>query len=156
MEVERRKSKRISTKVVADCLRSGSGDLKDTIFFTRDLSPDGARGIIRGEANIGESFTLILHLPSFLFPLLIVGEMRWIKDISASGCRIPNIKEVGIKTEGSSLGIAGQKNLTKEKFEEAVRKKAYELYIKRGCICGNELGDWLEAEKLVKKEYKIA
>ena len=99
MEVERRKSKRISTKVVANCLRSESGDFKgkDTILFTRDLSPDGARVIIRGEDDIGQHVTLILHLPSLFFPLLVVGEIRWMQDISASDCRIPNIKEAGIK-----------------------------------------------------------
>ena len=34
-------------------------------------------------------------------------------------------------------------------YIEKVRNKAYELYEKRGCQHGNELEDWLEAEKKV-------
>jgi len=53
--------------------------------------------IIRGQASIGEHLTLILHLPTFFFPLLVVGEMRWMKDIGVSDCKIPDIKEAGIQ-----------------------------------------------------------
>lgn len=41
---------------------------------------------------------------------------------------------------------------TQDKIQELVRKKAYELYQKRGCTAGNDMADWFEAEKLVKKE----
>lgn len=44
-----------------------------------------------------------------------------------------------------------RKPLTEEQFKEEVRKEAQTLYEKKGCIPGNELGDWLEAEKLVKE-----
>jgi hypothetical protein len=45
--------------------------------------------------------------------------------------------------------------------EERIRYKAYELYIKRGMQDGNELEDWLEAEREVlemeeKEEKKAA
>ena len=33
--------------------------------------------------------------------------------------------------------------------EEQIRKKAYELFEKRGCQPGHELEDWIEAERLV-------
>jgi hypothetical protein len=35
--------------------------------------------------------------------------------------------------------------------EEQIRKKAYELFEKRGCQPGYELEDWIEAERLVSK-----
>ena len=35
--------------------------------------------------------------------------------------------------------------------EEEIRKKAYELYEKRGCQPGQEWEDWLEAERTVCK-----
>jgi hypothetical protein len=48
----------------------------------------------------------------------------------------------------SSMGIV------KDKINDLVQNKAYELYTNRGSTGGNELGDWLEAEKLVKQELR--
>ena len=44
-----------------------------------------------------------------------------------------------------------QNPLSQEKMLEAIRNVAYELYEKRGRTRGNELSDWFEAERLVKK-----
>lgn len=33
--------------------------------------------------------------------------------------------------------------------EDAIRQKAYEIYVQRGCLNGHDLDDWLEAERLV-------
>ncbi len=41
---------------------------------------------------------------------------------------------------------------TQDKLNEMIQRKAYELFEKRGCTPGNELGDWFEAEKLVRQE----
>ena len=35
---------------------------------------------------------------------------------------------------------------------EQIQNKAYELYVKRGYTDGNDLKDWFEAERIVKKE----
>ncbi|MFA4971089.1 MAG: DUF2934 domain-containing protein [bacterium] len=43
-------------------------------------------------------------------------------------------------------------NISDQKVYEAIRKRAYELYCKRGRTHGNDTKDWLEAEKQVKKE----
>jgi len=48
---------------------------------------------------------------------------------------------------GSSKISASQDQVT-----EAVRKKAYELYEKRGKKSGHETKDWLEAERIVKQK----
>lgn len=37
-------------------------------------------------------------------------------------------------------------------LNETIRKKAYELYQKRGCTQGDPMQDWLEAEKMVKQK----
>jgi hypothetical protein len=37
-------------------------------------------------------------------------------------------------------------------FSERVAKKAYELYLERGCVNGRDVDDWLEAERIVEKE----
>ena len=39
-------------------------------------------------------------------------------------------------------------------IQRRIQDKAYELYQKRGCSCGNDLDDWYEAERLVKAEIK--
>ena len=41
---------------------------------------------------------------------------------------------------------------SKDQLTEAIRKKAYELYEKRGRKSGNALVDWLEAERVVKQK----
>ena len=37
-------------------------------------------------------------------------------------------------------------------FTQMVEKKAYELYVKRGCQNGHDCDDWFEAEKIVEAE----
>ena len=37
-------------------------------------------------------------------------------------------------------------------INEAIRKKAYELYEKRGKKANQNINDWLEAEKIVKAD----
>lgn len=49
---------------------------------------------------------------------------------------------------------AAKKSLNSEQFVEQIRKTAQELYVKRGCVPGNELADWLEAEKIVRKKFE--
>ncbi|MFH1830552.1 MAG: DUF2934 domain-containing protein [Pseudomonadota bacterium] len=39
---------------------------------------------------------------------------------------------------------------------ESIKKRAYELYCKRGQTPGNDMKDWLEAEKQVKRELRIS
>lgn len=31
--------------------------------------------------------------------------------------------------------------------EEAIRRRAHEIYLERGCNSGDDLGDWLQAER---------
>lgn len=39
--------------------------------------------------------------------------------------------------------------LAKENLDDAIRLKAYELYIQRGGQSGNDVEDWLTAERIV-------
>ena len=43
--------------------------------------------------------------------------------------------------------------ISKDQLAEAIRKKAYELYEKRGRKAGHSLNDWLEAERIVKGKF---
>ncbi|MFH1074271.1 MAG: DUF2934 domain-containing protein [Candidatus Firestonebacteria bacterium] len=46
-------------------------------------------------------------------------------------------------------------NVNKEQLLKEIEKKAYELYLQRNGQHGNDLNDWLEAEKIIKKIYKL-
>ena len=39
--------------------------------------------------------------------------------------------------------------------EEAIAKRAYELYLQRGSVSGHELDDWLEAEAELSTEASL-
>ena len=40
-------------------------------------------------------------------------------------------------------------------YLEEVRKGAYDLFLQRGSTHGNDLEDWLKAEKKIKQKYGI-
>ena len=46
--------------------------------------------------------------------------------------------------------FGAEPKLSPKEIEEKIRKKAYELYLKRGGQHGRSWNDWLEAERLVK------
>ncbi|OGF44757.1 MAG: hypothetical protein A2536_09425 [Candidatus Firestonebacteria bacterium RIFOXYD2_FULL_39_29] len=48
-----------------------------------------------------------------------------------------------------------KRSVSKEKLLKEIEKKSYELFLKRNGKHGNDLQDWLEAEKIVKKQLKI-
>lgn len=41
---------------------------------------------------------------------------------------------------------------SKDQITDLIRKKAYELYEKRGKKSGHAMSDWLEAERIVKQK----
>ena len=45
--------------------------------------------------------------------------------------------------------------ISKEKLLKEIEKKAYELFLMRKGQHGSDLNDWLEAEKIIKKKYKL-
>ena len=46
-------------------------------------------------------------------------------------------------------------NVNLEDFMEEIRARANEIFIKRAGGPGDDLSDWLQAEKEIKKKYKI-
>ena len=44
--------------------------------------------------------------------------------------------------------------LTNEQIQEAIRLKAYELYIERGGCNGNDAEDWFTAERIVLQSIR--
>jgi hypothetical protein len=56
-----------------------------------------------------------------------------------------------------SMGKTGNYlNISDPKVYEAIRKRAYELYCKRGHTDGNDMQDWLKAEREVRREMGMA
>ena len=52
----------------------------------------------------------------------------------------------------SGAGTASSGTSSGQDINELIRKKAYELYEKRGKKPGNSLNDWLEAERIVRQK----
>jgi len=59
-----------------------------------------------------------------------------------------------IKKLKKVLSLNNENRVSREEFMQLVQKKAYEIYEKRGCQSGNDLEDWLNAERLVKKDLE--
>lgn len=53
---------------------------------------------------------------------------------------------------GSSSVQSQDTQMNQARITEAIRKKAYELYEKRGRKPGRDLDNWLEAERIVKQK----
>jgi len=49
-----------------------------------------------------------------------------------------------------TVKVVSSKSTSSSGAQEKIQKKAYELFEKRGYQHGNDLSDWLEAEKIVK------
>jgi hypothetical protein len=48
-----------------------------------------------------------------------------------------------------------KKKIDPEKLAEEIRKRAHEIFLKRGDKKGDALSDWLRAEKEIKKKYNL-
>ena len=53
------------------------------------------------------------------------------------------------------LALNNEERVSREEFMQLVQQKAYELYEKRDCKQGNDLEDWLNAERLVKEDLGV-
>ena len=53
------------------------------------------------------------------------------------------------------LSLDNENRVSREEFMQLIQKKSYELYEKRGCQQGNDLEDWLNAERLVKEDLGL-
>jgi hypothetical protein len=63
----------------------------------------------------------------------------------------------GIKG-GDSFMLRGRDNCSQQTLQDlqgAIAKKAYELYEKRNYQHGNDMEDWLKAERIVKRSMRF-
>ena len=52
------------------------------------------------------------------------------------------------------ISVASRKPQGLENTTEMIRKKAYEIYEKKGKVSGRDLDNWLEAERTVLENFK--
>ena len=64
---------------------------------------------------------------------------------------------MGIATFTAYKDTANRDTVTnKQEQQDLIRKKAYDLFLQRGCTPGREVDDWLQAEKLVDRQIREA
>jgi len=58
-------------------------------------------------------------------------------------------------SKNASNAPSAKNSIGKEKLLKEIEKKSYELFLKRNGRHGDDLQDWLDAEKIVKKQFGI-
>lgn len=53
---------------------------------------------------------------------------------------------------GTLFGETSRMSMGQDQFTDMIRRKAYELYEKRGRKPGHAMEDWLEAERIVRQK----
>jgi hypothetical protein len=61
---------------------------------------------------------------------------------------IPTVEDAALDTSSTN------EESTRDVTEDEIRRRAYELYVSRGAADGNDLSDWLEAERLVRSSRR--
>ena len=81
MEIEKRGSKRIGTKVVVNCMKTNDERYVPDHFlsFTKDLSSHGARIVSSKEIRPKDQLVLTLEIPTSFIPVLTFSEAVWVK-----------------------------------------------------------------------------
>ena len=73
-----------------------------------------------------------------------------VKQVSATVKAATDSVKASVKTV-----TIGKVKLSQDELYARIRDKAYDIYVKRGYASSNDLDDWYEAERLVKKEAGI-
>jgi hypothetical protein len=64
-------------------------------------------------------------------------------------------KAIAKKVSTKRLKMKSTPKVNLQNFLDEVRKRAYEIFLQRGATYGNDLDDWLKAEKEIKQKYGI-
>ncbi|MBW1810117.1 MAG: DUF2934 domain-containing protein [Deltaproteobacteria bacterium] len=59
------------------------------------------------------------------------------------------------KKTSRNLKPKKEKQFDLQSFQAEVNKRAYDIFLQRGYVHGNDLSDWLKAEKEIKQEQEI-
>ncbi|MBN1521979.1 MAG: DUF2934 domain-containing protein [Candidatus Aureabacteria bacterium] len=69
------------------------------------------------------------------------------------------VKKVVKKKEGESslkrTTATRKVTLSESELQSLIEKRAYEIFLERGCTHGDNEGDWYRAEREVRNKYKI-
>ncbi len=59
------------------------------------------------------------------------------------------------KNNGNKRTFTTSKKLAPEQLTNEIAQMAYQYYVDRGYQSGNEMDDWLRAEKAIKAKYNL-
>jgi len=68
--------------------------------------------------------------------------------------KVPNRKAVTQAIAKQDMEVKKTSHKNSEEIQEAIRLKAYELYVERGYAPGDPTEDWLAAEKIVLRNHR--
>ena len=77
--------------------------------------------------------------------------MRIAKTIAKTTTR-KAVKKAIAKQDAEQSQMSASVLWNSEQIQDAVRLKAYELYVQGGCQPGNDVQNWLAAEQLINRE----
>ena len=84
--------------------------------------------------------------------------MEKVKNRSAKRVTNPANKLAAVKSAVKNrikAAVTPSKKISAQALQQRIQNKAYDLYLSRGCSCGDDMGDWLEAERIVRKELGL-
>lgn len=95
---EKRRCGRLPVKVIAECKKSEDifNYQRRFLSFTRDISMRGLRMVSPGEIRVGEHIAMALELPDYFMPLLVYGEVKWVKTRDGANNKIESVTEAGV------------------------------------------------------------
>lgn len=99
-------------------------------------------------------------LNPFLLPQNVKGVYKWFTTGGDNSMKkkttVKSTTKPTTKTTSKSKRSKKKISFTPEAIEELIKQKAFEIYSKRGQGPGDPMGDWINAEKQVKKELRLS
>ena len=93
--------------------------------------------------------------PASVSDVAVVEAPSTIAEVAAAEVVTPAVKSTPEPRKLEMVKTDGRKNvLVPIKLEDEIRRRAYEIFVERGSIPGNESEDWLTAEREVRQRYQ--
>lgn len=82
MDHEKRTVARVGVSFPANCVKSSEECYPREYLpsIAKDLSREGAHLVASPEFKVGERVTLVLEIPHYFLPLLVYGEIKWMRE----------------------------------------------------------------------------
>lgn len=78
------------------------------------------------------------------------------KKVAKSAAKAKTPRKAAAGRPAAAKSSSGRKSAVElQTFLDEIRKRAYHIFQERGFAHGNDLDDWLKAEREIKKKYGI-